>query len=171
MKRRSIVLLTLLGSIVGYFVGNISSVSGWELFYEIFMGAALFLVLGVAFLEKEFSMFVGAIIGLVVAMSLDWIAGSPVDIRNKLSFMGVCSFVAWLFRAFWKQVFVGGLIGGGMGFVWGMLRSHWFGKVCVPPGLLNASLLFIQLAMLGMSMASLYMKIYGWQFLKPYSKN
>jgi hypothetical protein len=97
MKKDLIILisLALIGSAIGYFVGRITGVSGWELFWEIFTGAALVHNFGIAFSEKEYRMLIGAVIGLLVSMSLDWIAGSAIDLRNKLSFMALCSFVGW----------------------------------------------------------------------------
>lgn len=160
----------LAGSAIGYYFGSISGSSGWDLLYEIFNGVALGYFVIFAFEKKEYGSLLGAILGLMVALSLDWVAGSPVDMRNKLSFAAACAFVGWLFWPFWKQVLVGGFIGGVIGFVWGLTDSHWFGKVCLAPGVLNASLLAVQIFMLGMCFGSLYMKFFGWQFMKNRSQ-
>ena len=169
-KTSTYISFVLIGCAIGFLIGTKSGLSGWSLIGEVFWGAALFYSLTLALFDwgNEYGMLVGALIGLVVAMSLDWVAGSPVDFRDKLSFMFISSFVGWGYRwgrPYWIPVIVGGLIGGVIGFALGLSRSHWFGQVCLVPGLLNAELTFVRFFMLGMATISLFLKSFGWRFI------
>jgi hypothetical protein len=170
MRNAPYLLAVSAGSATGYYLGSLSGSSGGDLVYEILMGGALGFLVVFAFDQKDYGSLLEAALGFLVTLSVDWIAGSPVDLRNKLSFAGMGSFTGWLFWPFWKQVLVGGLVGAIIGSVWGTLSSHWFGQVCLQPGILNAALLAVQVSMIGMCFGSSYMKFYGAQFLKDRSQ-
>ena len=167
--KKNIVLafLALAGSIIGYLVGRAGNASGWSLFREVYSGAFLIYFFGMALFEmKDYGILVGAALGLFVSVSLDLLAGSNIEVRNKLSYMFICSFTGWAFWYYWKPVLIGGGIGATAGFVLGMFHSHFFGKVCLLPGFLNASLWAAQMSMIGMAAASLFMKSVWYQFVK-----
>jgi len=172
MKKELIYLpFVLAGATIGYFIGAKSGFSGWDLFGEMFWGGSLIYAFAVAIFHwgNEYGVLIGAAIGLLVSLSLDWMAGSPVDLSNKLSFMFMCSFVGWGFRwgkSYWNPVIVGGFIGGIIGFGLGLSRSHWFGQVCLDPGVLNASLMSVEISVVGLGFASLFMKSVGWRYIE-----
>ena len=151
----------IVGSTIGYFIVTKGSFSAWDLFREIFSGAVVGYICRRALVEKKYGIIIGGVIGLIVALSVDWIAGSPVDMMDKLLYISLCSFIGWVFDVIWKQMLVGGLIGGTIGFVWGLSASYRFGQVRLAPGVLNASLLAVQLFILGMGVVVVLIYCFG----------
>lgn len=155
----------IVGSVIGYYIGVKWNAIGWELIYEVLNGAILGFTLGFGLSERDKDIFIGCFAGLSVCLLIDWLAGSPIDLRNKSSYMFATSFVGWGFWVYRKQVLLGGVLGAVIGFLLGLQRSHFFGIICLPPGLLNAILFSVQTFIIGMLFGSLYMKYYGWKFL------
>ena len=165
------ILSILLGLVIGYFVGVKGGLSRWEFFLEIIYGIVVIYSIGDAFLKNEdkYGILTGALIGLLIAVSLDLIAGSPVVMTDKLVYVMLCSFVGWGYGwewAYWKPVLLGSLIGGVVGVILGFNRGCNFGLVYVPTGFLNAGLTFLQLCIVGMAVTSLYLKSFGWRYLE-----
>ena len=172
MKRNYIgISLVLTGSAIGYLIGTKSGLSGWGLFREMFFGMLVGLFLGIAFIDKQYGILIGAIVGLVVEGSLDFLAGSPIVAKGKLASIYICSFIGWGFPVYLKQMIIGGLIGGIIGFGWGLSESHWFGEVCLTPGVFTASLMFVVMSIAGMSAGKLFMMFFGYRFSDRHSQN
>jgi hypothetical protein len=168
--------IILTGSAIGYFVGIKANLLGWDLYWEVFCGTFLFLNFGVALLELNDGrgVFIGAAVGLLISIALDLIAGSPVEVRNKLSNIWFCSFVGWGYEwgwAYWKPVLIGGLIGGILGIFLGLYRDNQFGYVYLASSMLNTLSLFIQFSILGLGITSLYLKSFGWKYLARHSES
>ncbi|MEW6084992.1 MAG: hypothetical protein AB1607_10385 [Chloroflexota bacterium] len=162
-------LLVISGSVIGYSIAVEAGATGWAILHEMLMGAGVGLCFDVALTHKEYGMFLGSVIALLVSVSVDITAGSPLDLRDKLTFMLLGSFVGWGYRwgrAYWIPVLVGGFIGGMFGFWLGFNRSHWFGQICLLPGFLNAGLTFVNFSILGMGICSLYLKSFGWRYME-----
>jgi hypothetical protein len=174
MKKFFLYALSILaGFAIGYFVGSTNSLSGSPLFWEIFYGVFLFFSIANAFADNndKYGVLAGAVIGLLITISLDLIAGSPLVMTNKLIYMSFGSFVGWGYgwgRVYWRFVCVGGFIVGLLGFVLGYIRIQQFGYIVLMPGLLNAGLTFVRLCIVGMAFASLYLKSFGWRYMKSH---
>lgn len=154
MKKNTIlVLLALAGAIIGYGVGKMENVANWLVISNIIFGAFLFWNLGRAFYAKYYLVLVGPILGLLVCIGSEILAGSEIVARAKLFYMVMGLFIGWTFGKFWKPLLVGGIIGGVVGFVWGLNDIRRFGNVALQPGVLNASLMAVEFAMVGMSAA------------------
>lgn len=172
VKWTVLILLSVIGAVIGYFIGTKGGLSGQWLFDEIYWGIFLFYSVTLAVLEREdeATVLIGAIIGFLVAIFLDWIAHSPIDMRNKLSYMALCAFVAWGYKwggkVYWKSVLIGGIIVGSFGFALGLFRNQQFGEIVLTPGLFNAGLTFVHYYIVGMAVGSLYLKSIGWRFVK-----
>jgi len=108
---------------------------------------------------------VGAVIGLAISVSLDVLAGSEVTIKDKLGDMFLVAFIGWRFPIYLRQMIIGGIVGGVVGFGWGMIHSHRVGNMGFVPGD-GAILLAILWFVLGMGVGKLYMVVFGYRFLK-----
>jgi hypothetical protein len=95
---------------------------------------------------------------------LDILAGSTITIRDKLGDMFIGSLVGWYFPIFLRQMLIGGVIGGILGFGWGMIHSHRVGHVGFQPGD-GVILLAIVWFVLGMIVGKWYMVVFGYRFL------
>lgn len=153
------------GLAVGYFNASVLHFRGWYLFWEMIFGAPLGLMIGMAFLEKRYEILIGAILGLIVSASLDIFAGSPITIRDKLGDMLWGSFIGWYFPIYLRQMLIGGIIGGILGFGWGMIHSHRVGHVGFSPGD-GVILLAIDWFILGIGAGKLFMMIFVRLFLE-----
>jgi hypothetical protein len=152
-------LITLAGAIVGYCVAHIGNPTYWRIIMDIIYGGFLFWNLGRAFFIKYYAAFLGPILGLLISVGLDLIAGGEIVIRNKLLFM--CLGLAfWGFLRYWKPLLIGGIIGGCIGFVLGLELGIWVGSVHFQPGTFSASLWAIQTALMGMYMTQVFIAIY-----------
>jgi hypothetical protein len=154
-------IFILAGIAVGYGIGSVRELTGFNLVWEIFCGMGVGYSAFRVWSEKLYGILIGMILGLVVTLSLDWLAGSTVDLKNKLSYMFLGSFIGWLFYDFWREILVGGLIALICGFVWGLNDSHWFGIIRLPAGVFNGSLLGVQMSIIGMAFASLAVGYFG----------
>ena len=159
------------GLAVGYFNAFMGSLHGWNLFWEMLFGGLLGLIIGMAFLEKQYGVLVGAVIGLAISASLDILAGSPITIKDKLGDMFFGSFIGWYFPIFLKQMLIGGIVGGILGFGWGMIHSSRIGQVGLAPGVYGAILLAILWFILGTGVGKLFMMIFGYRFLGNTQQN
>jgi hypothetical protein len=159
------------GIAVGYFNALTGGLFGRQLFWELLFGGLLGLIVGMAFLEKQYGILVGAVIGLLVSISLDILAGSSITISDKLEDMFFGSFVGWYFPIYLKQMLVGGVVGGIVGFGWGMFHSHWIGQVCLVPGFYGGILLAISLFIIGMGVGKLFMMTFGYRLLEASKQN
>ena len=162
--------LMLVGAAIGYLIVTQSGLSGWDWFSEILFGALLGLIFGIAFVEKQYKILIGAVVGLVIEVSLDFLAGSPIVANGKLLSAYIVSFIGWGFPVYSKQMIIGGLLGGIIGFGWGLTDSHWFGQVCLAPGLFTALLMFVVMSIVGISAGKLFMMLYGYRFLESSSQ-
>jgi len=153
------------GVAIGYFVAFVGGLKGWNLFWEMWFGGLLGLMIGTAFLEKQYGILAGAAIGLIISSSLDILAGSPITIRDKLGDMFFGSFIGWYFPIYLRQMLIGGIIGGILGFGWGMIHSHRVGNMGFLPGE-GAMLLAILWFILGMGAVKFYMMAFGYRFLR-----
>jgi len=153
------------GVAIGCFVAFVGGLKGWNLFWDIFFGGLLGLIIGTAFLEKQYKILAGAVIGLIVSATLDILAGSPITIRDKLGDMFFGSFIGWYFPIYLRQMLIGGIIGGILGFGWGMIHSHRVGNMGFPPGE-GAILLAILWFILGTGVGKLFMMVFGYRFLE-----
>jgi uncharacterized membrane protein len=149
------------GIAIGYGIGNIRGLEGMDLIWEMFYGFGVGYSAYRVWSENSYAILVGMILGLIAALSIDWLAGSAPDLQNKLSFMFLGSFIGWLFYEYWREILLGGLIAMTIGFIWGLNDSHWFGTVCLPAGILNASLLGTQISIIGMALAGLVVGFLG----------
>ena len=159
------ITFVIIGVVIGYFIASINNLQRWSLFWEMWFGGILGLMAGIGFLEKQYGVLVGAVIGLVLSASLDVLAGSEITIKDKLGDMFFFAFVGWHFPIYLRQTVIGGTIGGVIGFGWGMFHSHRVGNVGFAPGdgvILLAILWFV----LGMGVGKLYMLIFGYRFLE-----
>lgn len=155
----------LTGVVIGYFNAFLGNLNGWYLFWEMFFGGCLGLIIGTAFLEKQYGILLGAVTGLIVSASLDILAGSPIIIRDKLGDMFIGSFIGWYFPMYLRQMLIGGIVGGILGFGWGMIHSHRVGHVGFAPGD-GAILLAIVWLIIGMGAGKLFMMVFGYRFLE-----
>ncbi len=160
-KNLVLVLLTIAGAIIGYGVGKMENVSNFLVIVNINMGAFLFWNLGRAFYAEYYLVLVGPISGLVVCIGLEILAGSEIVARAKLLYMVMGLFIGWIFGKFWKPLFVSSIIGGIIGFVWGLNDIWRFGNVALQPGVLNASLMAIEYAFVGMSLAGVIAHLFA----------
>lgn len=140
-------ILTLAGAVSGYGVEKIGNASDFELFSGTIFGAFLTWQLGRAIISKYYLVFIGPIVGLLISIGSDLLAGSEVVVVQKLMYMVMGLLAGWPFR---KSLLAGGAIGSVIGFIWGLNAGHWFGEAYLQPGILNASLLAIQVALVGM---------------------
>jgi hypothetical protein len=159
-------IFIFVGAAIGFYLGNASRTTDMGLIWEVFCGAGVGYSVYRVLSEGLYDILIGMVMGLVVTLSLDWLAGSTLDVKDKLSYMFLGGFIGWLFVEFWKEIFIGGLFGGIIGFVWGLNDSYWFGKVNLPPGIFNASLLAVKISILGMILVSLYVGYFGSIFSK-----
>ncbi len=154
--------------IVGIAIGYLTTFSGakvWNLFWEMFYGGFLGLIVGTAFLEKQYGILVGMVGGLIVSGSLNVLVGSPITPVDKLGDMFIGSLIGWYFPVYLRQMLIGGIVGGILGFGWGMIHSHRVGNMGFAPGD-GAILLAILWFFLGMVVGKLYMMIFGYRFLE-----
>lgn len=154
------------GAAIGFYLGNSSGATSVRLIWEVFCGAGVGYSMYRVLSEGLYGILIGMVTGLAITLLLDWLANSTLDVKDKLSYMFISGFIGWLFVEFWKEIFIGGLLGGIIGFVWGLNDSYWFGKVNVPPGIFNASLLAVKISILGMLLAGLYVGYFGSIFSK-----
>ena len=155
----------IVGVVIGYFNASTDDLQGWNLFWEMWFGGLLGFVTGIGFLEKQYGVLVGAVIGLAISAFLDVLAGSEVTIKDKLGDMFFVAFIGWHFPIYLRQMIIGGIIGGVVGFGWGMIHSHRVGNMGFASGE-GAILLAILWFVLGMGMGKLYMMAFGHRFLK-----
>jgi len=166
MKKNAVLaLLALAGAIIGYIIRKGSNASDLEVITDILFGAFLFWHLGRAFFLKLYVVLIGPICGLLISIGSDLLAGSEVAVRFKLMYMTMGLFAGWPFWKYRKPFLVGGIVGGVIGFIWGLIDSHLFGNVRLPPGILNALLLAVQIAMIGMSFARLFAEFVEQKFM------
>lgn len=140
-------ILTLAGAVCGFGVGKIGNATDFELFSGTLFGAFLTWQLGRAIVSKYYLIFIGPIVGLLISIGSDLSAGSEVVVEQKLMYMTMGLLAGWPFR---KSLLAGGAIGSVIGFIWGLNAGRWFGTAYLQPGILNASLLAIQVALVGM---------------------
>ena len=148
-------LLALAGGVIGYSTGKIEHVANWLLISNTILGACLFWLLGFFLFLKHYSVLFGPIVGLLISIGSDLAAGSEVVARTKLMYMCM-GLIIILVLPFWKVALASGVIGGIIGFVWGLNDVRWFGNARLEPGILNASLMGIEFAMVGMCVSILF---------------
>jgi len=154
MKKNTVIaLLAFVGAIIGYGFAKASNASNFEVITDIILAAFLMGQLGRAFFDKYYSVVIGPIVGLLISIGSDLLAGSEVASEQKLMYMVMGMFAGWPIGKFGKSLLAGGMIGSVIGFIWGMYAGHWFGKAYLQPGILNALLLAIQVAMIGIVLA------------------
>jgi hypothetical protein len=149
------------GIAIGYGIGNIRGLEGMDLIWEMFYGFGVGYSSYRVWSEDSYGTLIGMILGLIVALSVDWLAGSSLDLQNKLLYMFLGSFIGWLFYDYWREILLGGVIAMAIGFIWGFNDSHWFGTVCLSAGILNALLLGVQISIIGMALAGLVVGFLG----------
>jgi hypothetical protein len=165
MKNTTVLaFFTLVGVIIGYVTGKVENAVIWLVILNMFFGGFLFWQLGRAFIAKYYIVITGPIVGLVISIASDLLAGSEVTLRFKLIYMMMGLFGMGSFRKYGKPWLVGIVVGGILGFVWGLNDSRMFGNVSVPPGMLNASLMAVQVAMAGMSWARIFAELVEQKF-------
>ena len=162
---------TLLGILIGCFVGIKGNLSAWDFIKETVYALVVVYSLVDAYLKNEdkYGVFAGTVLGLLIAVSLDLFSGSVVLVTNKLVYLILCSFIGWGSSwgwAYWKPVLFVGVLGGVTGIILGLSRGCNFGSVYLPTGPLNAGLTFMQLSVVGMGLGSLYLKSFGWRYIK-----
>ena len=157
MKKYLILVFSgIVGGIIGYMAGKIENVGSFGLITNTSFGAALFWLLGFFFFfQKTYSVILGPIVGLLISIGSDLLAGSEVVARTKMMYMcmGLVIFIILPFVRIWIPA---GILGGAVGFAMGLNNDFWFGNSHLEPGLLLASLLTIRYAMVGMSVSTLF---------------
>ena len=156
MKKIIILMaLALAGGIIGYGTGKIENADNFMLITNTILGAGFFWILGFFLSLKQYSVLFGPIVGLLISVGTDLAAGSEIVARNKLLYLCM-GLIIVLVLSFWKVALVSGIIGGIIGFVWGLNDVRWFGNVRLEPGILNASLMAIEFSMVGMCVSCLF---------------
>ena len=155
--------VALLGSAISYYIGVMSGYTTLGLILTVINGAFLGYLTGLTLFWKKYGALIWGLTTLLVAMLVHWLAGSTVALINNLGFATMGIFVVWNFWSFRKHVLLSGLIGGIIGFIWGMNYSYWFGNMQLEPGLRNAGLLSVQFVILAMALGKLYLELTDWQ--------
>ncbi len=165
MKTNAILtVLTLIGSAVGLGIAIAWRETGWEFVFEVFCGSLVGFLVAFALTERHPGMLIGIVFGLVLAILIDWVAGSTLDPRNKLSYAAMGAGAGWDFKFVWKPALMGGVLLGALGVTWGLLQSHPFGTVRLPPGYLNSALFGAQFTLIGMGIGVWFVHCIGWNF-------
>lgn len=151
-KNTVLSFLALIGALLGFSLARIENIVTWLSVLDGCMGAFLFWNLGRAYYDKYPDAIIGIIIGASISVLSELLAGSEVVIRTKWVYMCMGLFI-WPVRKQWRFLTPGGLIGGVVGFIWGMNDVRWFGNARLEPGLLNASLMGVEFGMVGMCVA------------------
>jgi len=161
MNKTSIIISSVLvGSAIGYYIGIVGEFSRPGSVLVVLQGAALGYVFGIVLFSKKYGALIWSCAILLVALFVDWLAGSTVNMSNKLAFATAGLLIGWNFWLFRKQVLLGGLFIGIIGFIWGLNYGHGFGYVQLEPGILNALLLSIQGCVAGMVLGRLYVDLF-----------
>jgi len=151
-----LVLLGIIGGFIGFMAGKIESVGNFGLTTNTILGAGLFWLLGFFFVfQKQYYVTLGPIVGLLISVVSDLLAGSEVVTRTKLLYMcmGLVCFMALPFVKVWIPAVI---LGGAVGFLNGLVNDFWFGNSHLESGFLLAFLLAIRYAMAGMSLSVLF---------------
>lgn len=146
-------IIGFIGALVSYPIGIANKAETWELLTNAFLGFFIFFQLARAVSYKFYTVIVGLLIGLALSIFSDLLAGSEISLEQKFMYMSMGLFIGWPWTIFKKSIMLGGIIGSGIGFIWGWNAGHWFGNVFLEPGLLNAALMAVQVALIGMCAA------------------
>lgn len=162
IKKLSISTLSnLLGLVLGLYVAIAGNYLGWRFVREIIVGGFLGYVVGLVLSWKEYRALLWGFVTILLALTLEWIAGSSkVSVLDNLIYASMGIFIAVDFQYSRKQIFVGGIIVGTLGFVLGLMKNQYYGHANVPPGLLNAFLSSTRLLIFGMFFVSMCIALF-----------
>ena len=162
VKKLSISTLSnLLGLALGLYVAITGNYLGWRFVRELIVGGFLGYVIGLVLTWKEYRALLWGFVTILLALTLEWIAGSSkMNVLDNLIYASMGIFIAVDFQYSRKQIFIGGIVAGSIGFVLGFMKSQYYGDALVPPGLLNALLSSTRLLIFGMFFVSMYIALF-----------
>lgn len=146
-------IIGFIGALVSYPIGIANKSETWELLTNAFLGFFIFFQLARAVSYKFYGVIIGLFVGLILSIVSDFLAGSEISLGQKFMYMAMGLFVGWPWAIFGKPIMLGGIIGSGIGFIWGWNAGHWFGNAFLESGLLNAALMALQVGLIGMCTA------------------
>jgi hypothetical protein len=151
MNKALVTIVSILAGLgIGLYIGFAGEFSsrGWILI--VLNGAAFGYIFGIVLFSREYGAIIWSFVVLLIALFIDWFAGSTVNMSNKLAFATAGLLIGWNIWPFRKWVFLGGIILGIVSFIWGLDHAHQFGYIQLEPGILNALLFSIQGCIAGM---------------------
>src|SRR5262245_42259566 len=124
----------ILGLIVGCWVG-IATQGPIELIIRAAINGVFFgYLMGFTVIWRKYDAVLWCIVIVLITFVVNWVAGSTrVNKLEELAFVTIGLFLGLDYHPFRKEIIIGGLILGIVGFIWGMTNSLWFGYVYLEP--------------------------------------
>ena len=150
MKSNISILFSIFGALVGYFSGSQADLDEWNLFWQIVAGSVLGLMLALSIFQRRQITWLGFAFGSILSILSNVFLKGELELYTVLFIVCITSYIGYCLHQKRRPIYIGGGIGGILGFLFGFYASFSIGELSYPPGFITAIAMAVFGSLLGM---------------------